>query len=94
MRNLRRHANTFAQCGVRVDGFANVHGVSAHLNCQGDFADHVARMRADHAATQKLAVESVEDSSKYFGRIGQFADARRTREGPRALDATGPQFWT
>jgi hypothetical protein len=40
---------------MRVDGLADVHRVCAHLDGQGDFADHVARMRADHAA-QDLAV--------------------------------------
>jgi hypothetical protein len=56
MRYLRRHANAFAQGGVWVDGFANVHRVCAHLNCQRDLADHVARVGADHAAAQDLAV--------------------------------------
>jgi hypothetical protein len=31
MRNLRRHADALAQCGVRVDGFADVDGIRAHL---------------------------------------------------------------
>jgi hypothetical protein len=41
---------------VWVDGFADVHGVCAHLNRQSDLANHVARMRAHHAAAQDLAV--------------------------------------
>jgi hypothetical protein len=41
---------------VRVDGLADVHGVGAHLDGQGDLADHVARVRADHAAAQDAAV--------------------------------------
>ena len=32
MRHLGRHADAFAQRGVRVDGLADVHGVCAHLN--------------------------------------------------------------
>ena len=56
MRNLRRHADAFAQRGVRVDGLADVHGVGAHLDGQGNLANHVARMPADHAAAQELAV--------------------------------------
>jgi hypothetical protein len=56
MRHLSRHANALAQRGVRVNGFANVHRVSAHLNSQSDLADHVAGVRADHAAFQDLAV--------------------------------------
>ena len=39
-----------------MDRLANVHGICAHLNRQGDLTDHVARMRADHAAAQDLAV--------------------------------------
>ena len=56
MRHLRRHANALAQRGVRVDGFANVHRISAHLNGQGNLPDHVASVGADHAAAQNLAV--------------------------------------
>ena len=36
--------------------FADVHGICAHLNRQGDLANHVARVGADHAAAQDLAV--------------------------------------
>jgi len=39
-----------------VDGFADVHSVCAHLDGQSDLANHVARVRADHAAAQDLAV--------------------------------------
>jgi hypothetical protein len=39
-----------------VDGLADVHGVGAHLDGQGDLADHVARVGADDAAAQDLAV--------------------------------------
>jgi hypothetical protein len=56
MRHLGRHANAFAQRGMRVDGFANVDGVCAHLNGQGHFTNHVARVGAHHAAAQDLAV--------------------------------------
>jgi hypothetical protein len=30
--HLRRHADAFAQRGVRMNGFADVHGVGAHGN--------------------------------------------------------------
>ena len=53
---FRRHADGLAQRGVRVDGLADVHGVGAHFDGQGDLADHVARMGADDAAAQDLAV--------------------------------------
>ena len=56
MRHLCRHANAFVQRGVGVDGFADVHGVCAHFNRQRNLANHVARMRADHAAAQDIAV--------------------------------------
>ena len=50
MRHLRSHADAFAERGVRVDGFADVNRVCAHLDGQRDFADHVASVGADHAA--------------------------------------------
>ena len=56
MRHLRRHADAFAQRRVWVDGFADVRRVGAHLDGQSDLANHVARVRADHAAAQVLAV--------------------------------------
>ena len=56
MRHFRRHADALAQRRMRVDGLADVDSVRTHLDGQGDLADHVARMRADHAAAQDLAV--------------------------------------
>ena len=44
------HAQAFAQGGVGVDGLADVDGVGAHFNGQGDFANHIARVGADDAA--------------------------------------------
>ena len=56
MRHFRRHANGFAKGWMRMDGLADVHCVGAHLDGQGDLANHVACVRADHAAAQDLAV--------------------------------------
>jgi hypothetical protein len=56
MRHFCRHADAFAQRGVGVDGFADVYGVCAHFDGQSDLANHVARVRAHHAAAQDLAV--------------------------------------
>ena len=56
MRHFRRHTDALPQRGVRVNRLADVHGVCAHLNGQGDFANHVARMRADHTAAKYFAV--------------------------------------
>ena len=56
MRNLRRHANAFAQRGVWVNRFTNIHRIRAHLNRQRNLADHVTRVGADHAAAKNLAV--------------------------------------
>jgi len=56
MRHLRRHADAFAQRGVWVDGFADAHGVCAHLDGQSDLANHVARVCADHATAEDFAV--------------------------------------
>ena len=56
MRHLRRHANALGQRRVRVNCFADVHGVCTHFNSRRNLTDHAARMRADHAAAQDLAV--------------------------------------
>ena len=56
MRHFRRHADAFAQHGVGVDGFANVHRISAHLNRQRNLTNHVARVGADNSAGQNVAV--------------------------------------
>ena len=56
MRHFRRHADALTQRRVRVNGLADVDGIGAHLNRQGNLANHVARMGADHAAAQNLAV--------------------------------------
>ena len=56
MRHFRRHADGFAQRGMRMNRLADVYGISPHLNRQGNFANHVARVGADHAAAQNLAV--------------------------------------
>ena len=56
MRHLGRHANRFPKCGMRVNCLANIHRVRPHLDRQGNLADHVAGVGADHAAAQDLAV--------------------------------------
>ena len=56
MRDFSRHANALAQRRMRVDRLADVHRICAHLNRQCNFADHVAGMRADHAAAKNFAV--------------------------------------
>ena len=56
VRDLGRHADAFAQRGMRMDRLADVDLVGAHLDGQRDLADHVAGVRADDAAAQDLAV--------------------------------------
>ena len=56
MRHLSRHTDALAESRVRVDRLADVDGVSTHLNRQRNLTNHVARMRADHATAQNLAV--------------------------------------
>ena len=56
MRHFRCHPNAFAQCRMRVNRLANVHGIRTHLNRQRNLANHVARVRTNHAATENLAV--------------------------------------
>ena len=56
MRHLSRHADALAQRGMRMDGLADVHRVGAHLDGQRNLTNHVARVSADHAAAQNLAV--------------------------------------
>ena len=56
MRHFRRHADALTQRRVRVNRLAYIDRVRAHFNRQRDLANHVAGMRADHAAAQNLAV--------------------------------------
>ena len=55
-------AETFTRCvGTRFRGYdgnrlPDVHRVRAHLDRQRDLADHVARVRADDATAEDLAV--------------------------------------
>ena len=56
MRHLRRHADALAQRWVRMNRLADIDRVSADFDGQRDLANHVARMRADHATAQDLAV--------------------------------------
>jgi len=56
MGHLGGHADTLAQGGMRMNGFANVDGIGAHLDGQRNLANHVARVRTHDAATQDLPV--------------------------------------
>ena len=56
MRHLCRHANALAQRGMRVNRLADIHRVGGHPDSPRDLNDHVAVMRADHAAAQNAAV--------------------------------------
>ena len=53
MCHLSRHADTFAQRRVRVNGFADIDCVCTHFNGQGNLANHVSCVGADHAADGK-----------------------------------------
>ena len=56
MRHLRRHADGFPNRRMRVNRFANIQCIRAHLDRQRNFANHVAGLGADHAATKNLAL--------------------------------------
>ena len=56
MRHLRCHADGLPERGMRMNRLADVDGICAHLDRQRNLADHVAGMRADHAAAQDFAV--------------------------------------
>ena len=56
MRHFGSHANRFPERGVRMNRLADIDRVGAHLDRQRHLADHVASVRADHAATQDLPV--------------------------------------
>ena len=56
MRHFRSHANAFTQRRMRMDGFADIDGISTHLYRQGDLTNHVTSMGADHATAQDFAV--------------------------------------
>ena len=43
MRHFRRHADALTERGMRVNGFANIYGISAHLYGECDLTNHVAR---------------------------------------------------
>jgi hypothetical protein len=60
MRHLSRHAYALAQRGVWVNRLSNVHRIRAHLDGQSDFANQVARVGADDAAAQDLAVAVID----------------------------------
>ncbi len=54
MRHLRRHANGLPKRGMRVNRLADVDGVCTHLDGKRNLANHVTRVRADHATAQDL----------------------------------------
>ena len=56
MRDFRCHADGLSKRRMRVNRLADVHRIGAHLNRQRDLANHVARMRANHATAQDLAM--------------------------------------
>ncbi len=56
MRHFRRYADGFPKSRVRMDRLADVDGIRAHLDGQRHFTNHVAHMRADHAAAQNFAM--------------------------------------
>ena len=56
MRHFRRHADALTQRWVRVNCFADVYRICAHFNSQGNLANHVACVGANHAAAQDFAV--------------------------------------
>ena len=56
MRHFRRHADALTERRVRMNRLADVDGIRTHLNRQRNLANHVARMRADHATAQDFAV--------------------------------------
>jgi len=49
MLHFSRHPDTLAQCGVRVNGFADVYLIITHFNGQCYLANHVACMLTSHA---------------------------------------------
>ncbi len=71
MRHFRGHANGFAQRRMRVNRLADIHRVCAHFDGQRNLANHVARVRADHAAAQYLALApaSMAVSRSCFGAV-------------------------
>jgi hypothetical protein len=48
---------------VGMDGFADVYGVCAHLDGQGDFADHVTSVGAYHALLLGSSVRPTQATS-------------------------------
>ena len=56
MRHFRRHANALAQRWMRVNRLADIYCIGTHLDSKCNLANHVACVRAYHAAAQDLAV--------------------------------------
>ena len=56
MRHLRSHTDGLRKGWVRVNALTNIHRVRPHLDSQGNLANHVAGVGADHATAQDLAV--------------------------------------
>ena len=56
MRYFSGHANALSERRMRVNGFADVDGICAHLDGQRHFTNHVACMCAHHTAAQDLSV--------------------------------------
>ena len=56
MRHFSRHANTLTQRGMQLNRLTNVRRVCTHFDRKCDLTNHVARMRADHAAAEDFAV--------------------------------------
>lgn len=56
MRHFRSHADALTQRGGWMDGLTDINSVCTHLNLQSNFANHIARVRADHAAAENVAM--------------------------------------
>jgi hypothetical protein len=41
---------------MRMDGFADIYSICTHFDRQGNLANHVVRMCANHTASQDFAV--------------------------------------
>ena len=72
-----------------MDGLADVHGVCAHFDSQGNLADHVAGVRADDAAAQDLAV-AVAPGRIVEQQLGQALVATVGDGAARCRPGTGP----
>ena len=61
MRRFCSQADRLAQSWMRMNSLTNINSISAHLNCQANFTNQIASMRAYNAATDNAMGRCIKD---------------------------------